>query len=93
MIEIFKSDKPEKKYYAKFINPMTNREYKVYFGDSAYEDYTTHHDLTRKKNYLARHKNDSNSIYSAGFYAKNLLWNLPTIQESIQSFPYMISRI
>lgn len=39
-----KSDKSNKKYKVVF------QEKTLYFGDSSYEDYTTHKDIERKKN-------------------------------------------
>ena len=58
----------------------------VHFGDSRYSDYTLHKDTERKKAYLARHKKDNfNNPNYAGFYATNLLWNKPTLKESIQA--------
>ena len=45
------SDKPDKKYYI-----ITKTGKKVYFGSSAYEDYTTHKDPKRKEAYIQRHK-------------------------------------
>jgi hypothetical protein len=39
----------------------------------------------RKERYLARHKNDNynNPLYPS-FYSNNLLWNKPTITESVR---------
>ena len=60
----------------------------VHFGHSAYEDYTMHKDETRKKSYVSRHKSSENwnkaGIRTAGFWSKHLLWNKPTLRESIQ---------
>lgn len=54
------------------------------FGSSKYEDYTTHNDKKRKENYIKRHKprEDWKDPYTAGFWAKHLLWNKKTIDES-----------
>ena len=58
----------------------------LHFGDSRYSDYTKHKDPERKKTYLSRHKNDNfiNLLYPS-FYATNLLWNKPTLKESIKN--------
>jgi hypothetical protein len=57
----------------------------VHFGHSAYEDFTTHKDVERKKRYESRHRNDNlNDPYSAGFWSMHLLWNKPTISASIK---------
>ena len=58
----------------------------IHFGAKNYSDFTIHKDPEWKKAYLARHKHDktSNPLY-AGFYASNLLWNKPTLKESIKN--------
>ena len=49
-------------------------------------DFTQHKDEERKKNYIARHKPNQNwnDLKTAGAWAKNLLWNKPTISASIK---------
>ena len=50
-----------------------------------YEDYAMHKNETRKTSYLTRHKNDhSTNLNYPSFYATNLLWNKPTLKESIR---------
>ena len=80
-IVITPSDKTNKKFTA-----VINNDKKIHFGDSRYSDYTLHKDTERKKAYLARHKKDNytNPNYP-GFYATNLLWNKPTLKESIKN--------
>ena len=55
------------------------------FGAKGMSDYTLNKDKERKGRYLARHKNDNynNPLYPS-FYATHLLWNKPTITESIR---------
>ena len=48
-IEIKTSNKPNKKCLAVINNKKT-----LHFGDSRYEDFTTHKDPTRKISYLSR---------------------------------------
>lgn len=57
----------------------------INFGASGYEDYTMHNDLARKINYIKRHskREDWGDPYSKGFWSRWLLWNKPTIRESI----------
>jgi hypothetical protein len=75
-----KSDKPEKKYRVLVGNKS------IYFGDSAYQDYTQHNDVHRKQLYIDRHKSreDWNDILSAGFWSRWLLWNKKTISKSVK---------
>ena len=78
-IVITPSDKTNKKFMAALDNK------KIHFGDSRYSDYTQTKDDKRKKAYFSRHKHDNytNPLY-AGFYSTNLLWNKPTLKESIK---------
>ena len=80
-IVITPSDKTNKN---KKITAVINNDKKIHFGDSRYQDFTKHKDPERKKTYLARHKHDNaqNPLYPS-FYATNLLWNKPTLKESI----------
>ena len=49
-------------------------------------DYTQHKNPERNKLYENRHKSRENwnDPLTAGFYAKNILWNKPTITESVK---------
>ena len=79
-IIIQKSNIPNKKFTAIINNKKIN------FGDNRYQDFTLTKDNKKKKAYLARHKHDKyNDVNFAGFYATNLLWNKPTLKESIQA--------
>ena len=84
-IVITPSDKTFKKFTAT-INDTKNNNKKIHFGDNRYQDFTKHKDPERKKAYLSRHKKDNfnNPLYPS-FYSTNLLWNKPTLKESIQA--------
>jgi hypothetical protein len=59
----------------------------IYFGAAGYEDYTIHKNQARKNSYTVRHINENwnkSGIDTAGFWAKNLLWNKPTLEEAIK---------
>ena len=76
-----KSSRPAKKYMVRFDGKT------VHFGAAGYEDFTTHGDENRKKRYLARHKHEEwgrDGVHTAGFWARWILWNKPTIQQSVQ---------
>jgi hypothetical protein len=81
-IELSKSDKSDKKYKVK-IDTKT-----IHFGAKGMSDYTKHKDPKRKENYTARHAKRENwnksGLDTAGFWSKNLLWNKPTITDSIK---------
>ena len=59
----------------------------VHFGQKGAGDYTTHKDAGRKASYLARHGATEDwgksGIATPGFLAKNVLWNKPSIRESV----------
>ena len=79
-IIITKSTRKDKKLMAIINNNKT-----IHFGASGYADFTTHKDEKRKQNYITRHKKNENwtNPTTAGFYAKNILWNKSTVQASI----------
>jgi len=62
---------------------------KINFGAKGYSDYTIHKDSDRKERYISRHKSQENwkksGINTAGFWARWLLWNQPTLEGSIRS--------
>lgn len=81
------SNRKDKKYA--IITPDNK---KIHFGaikqnNEPYSDYTQHKDEERKQRYLNRHKNNENwnDLNTAGCYAKWLLWNQPTLHESIKN--------
>ncbi len=89
--QIFVSNMKNKKY--KVIIYINEEKIKtVHFGDSRYNDFIEYNKINsklaneRKRLYLLRHKNDNyNDYLTASFWAKNILWNLPTLEQSIKS--------
>jgi len=80
-IEISPSKRPGKKYKAVIDNQKT-----IHFGSKGASDFTLHQNENRKQSYINRHRKneDWTDPNTAGFYAKNILWNKPTIQASIK---------
>ena len=80
-IIISKIDKKNKKFDARIDGKRT-----VSFGSAGMSDFTKHKDPERKQRYLNRHKKNENwsDPTTAGFYATNILWNKPTLTESIK---------
>ena len=68
------SNRSNKKYMV--LNPNTNKW--IHFGQIGYEDFTKHHDLKRRENYLKRTENIignwKNDKYSANNLSRNILW-------------------
>lgn len=76
-----------KKKFEVFVHdPNFKKSKKIKFGASGYQDYTIHKDPTRKMLYDNRHKKNEkwDDPYTAGFWAKWLLWNKPTLQQSVK---------
>lgn len=72
------------KRYTVYV-PKRNGAVKIDFGSSNHENYTMHKDPERKRLYRIRHKNDHiNNPYSAGFWSYHVLWNKPSLQESMR---------
>jgi hypothetical protein len=58
------------------------------FGAEGYQDFTQHGDVKRKENYLKRHAKDldTKDPTRAGYLSYYVLWNKPTIAESVKDF-------
>ena len=70
------------------VRVPTEKGHKIIaFGQLGAEDFTTHKDEDRKRLYLARHKPRENweDPYTAGFWSRWLLWNKPSLRESIRA--------
>lgn len=88
LISLKKSDNPEKKYMV--VLERDGRQKTIHFGQSGAKDFTRHSALEReqrKRNYISRHKSTedwtASGIETAGFWAKHILWNLPSISASL----------
>jgi hypothetical protein len=72
-----------KKY--KIITPDNKA---IQFGATGYTDFTLTKDEKKKDAYVARHRGSENwgksGIDTAGFWAKHLLWNKPSLSASIR---------
>ena len=81
-VVITKSKKPDKKYDA-----LVNGSKTVSFGQKGASDFTKHKNTDRKERYIDRHKKNEDwtksGVKTAGFYSKHVLWNKPTLKESI----------
>lgn len=60
----------------------------VSFGASGYSDYTIHKDEARKERYLDRHRKNENwnDPQTPGALSRWILWNKPSLRESINDF-------
>ena len=81
--QLLKSTRPSKKYSIR--SPVGKA---IHFGANGSEDYTTHKDTARKQNYINRHAKREDwtetGLQTAGFWSRWLLWNKPSIKESVE---------
>lgn len=87
LVILQKSTNPSKKYMVTIKKNAMDRGTKVHFGAVGYSDYPTHKDKERMERYIIRHQRRENwkksGISTAGFWSKWLLWNKPSIKQSI----------
>ena len=81
---LYESAHPAKKFAIR-----TLESHKVIqFGAKGYEDFTTHKDEERKELYISRHEDNEDwtksGIKSPGFWARWILWNRPSLKDSIK---------
>lgn len=91
LISIKKSNKPEKKLMATFLNLQSGRKKTTHFGAFGMSDYTKHKNKERKLRYISRHKKRENwnDPTSAGALSRYILWNKTTLNSSIIDFKKM----
>jgi len=88
---ISKSDRKNKEYKVILLSDDEKKK-TLHFGSNM-ESYPDHKDKKRKELYIARHKPRENwkksGIKTAGFWSKHLLWNKPTIIQSLRDIERM----
>lgn len=97
-----RSTRAQKKYQVSVF--QNNQPVKIiHFGDPEYEDFTQHGDVQRKMNYAARHSSNGRSRtaavnrgkenwfdpLTAGFWARWLLWEKPSMEEAKKNITKM----
>jgi len=84
LLSIHHSTAKGKKYVA--VLQDDDKLHTVQFGAKGYQDFTIHNDEERKQRYLARHRarEDWTDPLTAGFWSRWVLWNLPTLHDSIE---------
>jgi len=84
---IKKSTNSAKKYMAVFYEDKKKIK-TTHFGAAGMSDYTKHKTKSRKKRYMNRHRSRENwnDPMSAGALSRWILWNKPTLRESIKDY-------
>jgi hypothetical protein len=87
LLRVVKSHDPDKKFDAVFETD-TGRQKIVSFGSRGMDDYTLTGDKEQRERYRTRHAKDleTGDPTRAGYLSYYILWNKPTIQESIKDY-------
>tara|TARA_R110001592_G_scaffold41996_2_gene136645 strand:+ start:2169 stop:2459 length:291 start_codon:yes stop_codon:yes gene_type:complete len=87
-VKIIDSTAKNKRLTAIFTDDKGKKVKTTNFGFKGGSTFIDHKDETKKKNYLARHKvrENWNDYMSAGSLARFILWNKPTLTESIKDY-------
>jgi hypothetical protein len=87
LISITQSPRDDKKLQVK-LETDSGREKNIHIGAKGMDDFTKTKDEEAKERYIDRHKAREDwrlsGLLTAGFWAKHLLWNKPTLQASIR---------
>jgi len=94
LLKVIKLKTGKYKYKVILFNNSRQKEKEIFFGANGYMDYTLYYKEDRekaqihKKAYIARHSKSNEDwsvtgIETAGFWARWLLWNQPTIKKSL----------
>jgi len=91
LIGIRPSTNKDKKLMATFEEK--GREKTIHFGAKGMMDYTKYYKQdkevakVKRDAYLARHRNENwNDPTTAGSLSRWILWNMPTVEESVKDF-------
>mgnify|MGYP003678933186 CR=1 FL=1 len=87
-VTISNSTNPKKKLMAIFTNDDGKKVKTSHFGQAGADDYTITKDKEQRTRYRNRHKKDldTNDYKKAGYLSWYLLWNKPTLTESIKDY-------
>jgi len=82
------STNPKKKLMATFYDNEGKKIKTSHFGQAGADDYTITKDKEQRDRYRKRHKKDldTNDYKKAGYLSWFLLWNKPTLTESIKDY-------
>ena len=86
LISIKKSSRSDKRLMALFEDD--NRKKTVHFGLRGGSTFIDHKDEDKKKAYIARHQvnEDWSQPDKAGTLSRYILWNKPTLEDSIRDY-------
>ena len=86
LLQIKKASDDKHKYIA--VLQDGSKTHNIAFGAKGYNDFTKTQNEDKKSSYIARHKVredwSKSGILTAGFWSRWILWNKPTIEESVK---------
>lgn len=87
LLRVVRSHNPDKKYDAIFETD-NGRQKTVPFGFRGMDDFTLTGDVDARNRYRNRHRKDleTDDPTRAGYLSWYILWNKPTIRESIKDY-------
>lgn len=84
IVDLRRSNRKDKRYMATFDGKRT-----IHFGARDGKTFIDHKDDKKKSAWMARHAKRENwnrsGIHTAGFWSKHLLWNKPSLKDSIKN--------
>lgn len=87
-VDFYQSTRKKNKYMAVFSDGTTTHFGGINKDGTPYSDFTIHKDQERKERYIKRHEKNENwdDFKTAGSLAYHILWNKPTLEESIKDY-------
>jgi hypothetical protein len=89
LLTVKKSTKPGKKWNFTFKRATSGRTFTTSAGDSSAENYTMHHNKTRRSRYLERHKKNlgTGDPTRAGYISYYVLWGpSKSFEENLRAY-------
>jgi len=88
-VNFYESNRKDKRMKAVFSD--TDFIEIVHFGQRGASTYIDHNDHQKKRGYISRHKvrENWNDPFTPGALSRYILWNKPTLEESIKNFKDM----
>lgn len=87
-VKFYDSNRKNKRLMAQFKAPDMDKPEYVHFGLRNGSTFIDHNDSKKKAAYIARHKvrENWNDPITPGALSRFILWNKPTIEESIEDY-------
>lgn len=89
LLGIVLSPKKDKRFTALF-EKKSDKIKQIHFGSKNGKTFIDHQDKTKKRNWLKRHSKNiirfQNNPYTPMTLSRMILWNKPTIDESLENF-------